>query len=91
MIYSENSINILTAMTYKGIGRAWIVKNLRGDETVDTIVNLLNIDAKEDCHITLVNFDRNKERLREDVLRLEDFMDGIVAFGDERFPHSKGM
>ena len=33
MIYSENSINILTAMTYKGIGRAWIVKNLRGDET----------------------------------------------------------
>ncbi len=90
MIYSENSINILTAMTYKGIGRAWIVKNLRGDERVDTIVNLLNIDAKEDHHITLEDFERNKERIREDVLRLEDFMDGIVAFGDERFPHSRG-
>ena len=77
-------------MTYKGIGRAWIVKNLRGDETVDTIVNLLNIDAKEDCHITLEDFERNKERIREDVLRLEDFMDGIVAFGDERFPHYRG-
>lgn len=90
MIYSENSIKILTAKTYKSIGRAWIVKNLRGNETVDTIVNLLNIDAKEDHHITLEDFERNKERIREDVLRLEDFMDGIVAFGDERFPHYRG-
>ena len=90
MIYSENSINILTAKTYKGIGRAWIVKNLRENETVDTIVHLLNIDAKEDYHITLEDFERNKERIREDILRLEGFIDGIVAIGDERFPHYRG-
>lgn len=90
MIYSENSINILTAKTYKGIGRAWIVKNLRENEKVDTIVNLLNIDAKEDYHITLEDFERNKERIREDVLRLESFIDGIVAIGDETFPHYRG-
>ena len=90
MIYSENSINILTAKTYKGIGRAWIVKNLKENETVDTIVNLLNIDAKEDYHITLEDFERNKERIREDILRLEGFIDGIVAIGDERFPHYRG-
>ena len=90
MIYSENSINILTAKTYKGIGRAWIVKNLRENETVDTIVHLLNIDAKEDYHITLEDFERNKKRIREDVLRLEGFIDGIVAIGDENFPHYRG-
>lgn len=90
MIYSENSINILTAKTYKGIGRAWIVKNLRENETVDTIVNLLSIDTKEDYHITLEDFERNKEKIREDVLRLEGFIDGIVAIGDETFPHYRG-
>ena len=90
MIYSENSINILTAKTYKGIGRAWVVKNLRENETVDTIVNLLNIDTKEDYHITLEDFERNKERIREDILRLEGFIDGIVAIGDETFPNYRG-
>ena len=86
MIYSENSINILTAKTYKDIGRAWIVKNLRKNKTVDTIVNLLN---KEDYHITLEDFERNKERIREDIRSLEG-IDGIVAVGDETFPHYRG-
>lgn len=47
MIYSDNAINILTVKTYRGIGRAWIVKNLKGNESVDTIVFLLNRDAKK--------------------------------------------
>lgn len=82
MIYSDNSINILTAKTYKDIGRAWIVKNLRKKETVDTIVNLL--------HITLEDFESNKKRIREDILKLEGFVDGIVAIGDETFPRYRG-
>ena len=28
MKYTENSLNILTAKSYKGIGNSWIVKNL---------------------------------------------------------------
>ena len=90
MIYSDNAINILTAKTYKGIGRAWIVKNLRGNETVDTIVSLFNRDAKEDYHITLEDFERNKKRIQEDILRLEGFMDGVVAIGDNNFPPYRG-
>ena len=46
MKYTENSINILTAKSYKGIGNAWIVKKLRGNESVDTIVSLLNKTIK---------------------------------------------
>lgn len=90
MIYSDNAINILTTKTYRGIGRAWIVKNLRGNETVNTIVSLLNKDAKEDYHITLEGFEKNKERIREYILKFERFMDGAVAIGDKNFPPYRG-
>ena len=42
MKYTDNSLNILTAKSYKRIGNAWIVKNLKGSESIDTIVSLLN-------------------------------------------------
>ena len=71
MNYSDNTIHILSAKTYKGIGRAWIVKNLRGNETVNNIVSLLNRDAKEDYLITVEDFERNKVRIRADIQRLE--------------------
>ena len=90
MIYSDNAINILTAKICKGIGRAWIVKNLRGNETVDSIVSLLKKDAKKDCDKTLENFEKNKKKIREDILRLGDFMDGAVAIGDKNFPPYRG-
>jgi DNA processing protein len=90
MIHSDNAINILTAKTYKGIGRAWIVKNIRGNEAVDTIVALLNRDAKEDRHITIDDFESYKEGIQEGVLRLEGFVDGVAAVGDNDFPPYRG-
>jgi DNA processing protein len=90
MIYSDNAINILTAKIYKGIGRAWIVKNLKSYESVDAIVSLLNRDSKEDDTIAVVDFERNKERIKGDILRLETCMDGVVAIGDKTFPPYRG-
>ena len=90
MLYSENVINLLTAKTYNGIGRAWIVKNLKGNESVNTIVSRLNRDAKEDYHITIEEFEKNKERIKKDILRLEGFVDGVVAIGDTNFPPYRG-
>ena len=46
MKYTDNSLNILTAKYFKGIGNAWIVKNLKGNESIDTIVSLLNKTIK---------------------------------------------
>ena len=46
MKYTNNSLNILTAKYYKGIGNAWIVKNLKGNESIDTIVSILNKTIK---------------------------------------------
>jgi len=90
MIYSDNTINILTAKTYKGIGRAWIVKNLKGNEPVETIVTLLNRDAKEDCHITVDDFESKASIIKNKIKNLEGFVDGVVAIGDDGFPPYRG-
>ena len=89
MKYTENSLNILTAKYYKGIGNAWIVKNLKGNENVDTIVSLLNNKIEEKT--TVEEF----ERLRKDfetklVEKFEECCDGFVAFGDNNFPQYRG-
>jgi len=89
MNYSENAINILTAKTYKGIGRAWIVKNLKGNES-NTIVSLLKKDSKEDYAITIEDFNNKREILKNKIQKLEGFMDGVVAIGDNRFPSCRG-
>ncbi len=90
MFYTENAINILTAKTYKGIGRAWIVNNLKGNESVDTIVSLLNATSKTDFTITTDNFEENKSILQASLEKLEDFTDGLTAIGDANFPQFRG-
>ena len=90
MNYSENTINILAAKTYKGIGKAWIVKNLKDNESIDTIVSLLNKDAKEDYRITCEDFESNRKRIKNEIQKLEEFMDGVVAIGDDDFPPYRG-
>lgn len=90
MNYSDNAINIMVAKTYKGIGRAWIVKNLKGSEAVERIVSLLNRDSKEDYQITPEEFERDKERIKDIIQRLEGFIDGVVAIGDSEFPSFRG-
>lgn len=34
MKYSDNAINIIATKSFKNIGRAWINKNLKGNENV---------------------------------------------------------
>ncbi len=89
MKYTENSLNILTAKYFKGIGNAWIVKNLKGNESVDTIVSLLNNKIEEKT--TVEEF----ERLRKDfetklIEKFEECCDGFVAYGDNNFPQYRG-
>jgi DNA processing protein len=91
MNYTENALNILIAKTYKGIGRAWIIKNLKGNERVETIVSLLNKGLKEGFSTSIDEFERKKTRLQEYLKKMEDFLDGIVAIGDVNFPPYRGI
>lgn len=91
MKYTENALNILTAKSYKGIGNAWIVKHLKGNETVDTIVSLLNKSIK-DKPTTVEEFENLRENFESRLTaKFTDWCDGFVALGDNDFPQHRGM
>jgi len=90
MKYTDNAINIITTKTFKGIGRAWINKNLKGNESPDTIVSLLNKNSKQDDEVTIDDFEFSKTKIINQLDKLEEFCDGIVAIGDKNFPKYRG-
>jgi DNA processing protein len=91
MKYSDNALNILTAKSYKGIGNAWIVKNLKGNESVETIVSLLNKTIKGE-QTNEDEFERLKNNFEKKLIEKFDneICDGIVALGDKNFPQHRG-
>ncbi len=89
MKYTENSINILTAKSYSGIGNAWIIKNLKGNDKVEFIVDQLN--NKINCKTNLDEFDRKKKEFENILIqKFENYCDGFVAYGDHDFPKHRG-
>lgn len=90
MKYSENAINIMAARIYKGIGRAWIVKNLSTPKPVDTIVRLLHKSVKSGDEVTINDFNKKKETLHRILAKSSGVIDGVVAIGDDNFPPHRG-
>ncbi|NBA75574.1 DNA-binding protein [Emticicia sp. ODNR4P] len=91
MRYTDNALNILTTKSYKGIGNAWIVKNLKGNESVKTIVTLLNKTIKGD-QTNEDEFEHLKSNFEKELLEKFDnqLCDGVVAIGDIDFPQHRG-
>jgi DNA processing protein len=92
MKYSDNALNILTTKSYKGIGNAWIVKNLKGNERVETIVTLLNKTIKDDP-TNVEEFESLKNNFEKKLNEKfdNDYCDGVVALGDKEFPQHRGI
>lgn len=84
MTYTDNALNILTTMIYKGIKNAWITNNLKGNEDIDTIISLLNkkLDTNEN------DFFERREKIEYKINNLSN-CDGVIAIGDKNFPQSK--
>ncbi len=87
---TENALNVLAVKTYRGIGRAWVVRNLRGNESAERLVALLNESAKKDKPITQVDFDIVRSKISDSIAKLAAFSDGVVAIGDKDFPSYRG-
>ena len=87
MNYTENALNVLVAKSCKGIGRAWVVRNLAGGETVDAVVSLLNDGSRD---ITVDWFESGRVALKGVLDGLGGYVDGVVAFGDAGFPPCRG-
>lgn len=82
MIYSENALNVLTALRYKGIGKAWIVRNFNPKDSLEKLVIALKTTEQDFIE------ERNKVKIA--VKTMEGFADGLVAFGDNKFPLHRG-
>ena len=82
---TDNILNILTAMEFKGVGNAWIVNNLKGGESAEEIVVRLN--AKKTV-ATIGEFLSKKETVRNFLNQLYKEVDGFgaTALGDDDFP-----
>lgn len=82
MKYSDNALNILTARTYPQKGPAWIDKNLRGNEDLPILYQLLETHEYE--------FLKKRERIETAINKLGNCIDGLVALGDHDFPPIRG-
>lgn len=90
MEISQNAVNILACKNYKGIGTAWIANNIKGNESTDKLVNLLENSISKDFQVSLEGFQRIQDKIRHDLSRVSSYLDGIVALGDKDFPIPRG-
>lgn len=91
MKFTENAINVMAARTFKGIGRAWIVKNLSTPKSEADIVESINKSLeKRNEQITTDQFNKQKSRLKEILADAKGLIDGVVALGDKDFPLHRG-
>ncbi len=90
MKYTENAENVMAARIYRGIGRAWVIKNLSVPKSDTEIVKLLNATPKIGSPVSLENFNRKKETLRRVLAESSHAIDGVVAIGDDNFPPHRG-
>lgn len=87
--YTQNCINILTAIQYKGIGKAWIVSNWRKGLTDEAIVEMINISTKGE-KTTVSEFNARRQAFLRKIETRADSIDGIVSWMDEDYPHCRG-
>lgn len=83
MQISDNALNVLAACEYRGIGKAWINKNLRGGESIAQIVGLI---ADRDVSSDVEGFESRRAAIKAEISALGDAIDGVVAIGDADFP-----
>lgn len=89
MIYSNNCINILTAIQYKGIGRAWIVSNWREKLQADDIVEMINKSTTGE-KTSVQEFNDIRQNVINSVESQDSFADGLVGWGDGQYPFCRG-
>lgn len=90
MKYTENAINVLVTRAFKGIGRAWFVKNWTPNLTVANIVDLINQTRRGEVLISLSDFESKRHTILTLLMSSRDSVDGVVAIGDENFPAYRG-
>lgn len=87
MNISNNSLNLLSANAFKGVGSGWINSNLIG-KNEDEILGLLSKQQKKE--ISNFDFEEIKENILKNIKNLGEFCDGVISINDKFFPTIKG-
>lgn len=87
--YSNTGLNTLTALTYKGIGKAWIVKHHNLLKSDDSIVEILNASVATQ-NITTEDFQSQKSNIESQLISRKHELDGLTVIGDSDFPIYRG-
>lgn len=90
MNYTKNALNVLAVRTFKGIGRAWFVKNWQPNLTDMDIVALINQGNKGDVPATIGDLEQKRTAIKRLLEQSQGCMDGVVALGDKDFPKHRG-
>lgn len=82
MKYTDNSLNILTALQVKGIGKGWINQFMNRKYDLEDLISAIR---KKDDGYTLEFFLHEKAKI-EKYLEEYEYADGVIAVGDTLFP-----
>lgn len=87
MKYTDSALNIATALTCSPVRNAWIINNLRGNESDEEMLNLIKSTTKDkNKTLTLQEFQNKKYEVAQKLDSLGNFVDGCVGLFDEKFP-----
>lgn len=88
---TQSTLLIATALTYKGIGSSWIIKNQEKLTDIEHLVALLQRDVRRD------EVPPNIQHFRETLTRVEQQhngiltrIEGVISFLDPTFPDLRG-
>lgn len=90
MKISENTINMLASLYFKGIGKAWVINNSVWNKSVEEIVSLVSNKTKQDEIEVSVQFEDFKIKVCSLISSYEGIADGIIGIGDPGFPECRG-
>ncbi|MDO4692083.1 MAG: DNA-processing protein DprA [Porphyromonadaceae bacterium] len=88
--YNEKAVNILAALSIKGIGRSWIIKHQQYLQSVQHLVAAIR-GKTQSVNFSELDFIKLKNDVISDLRKLESHCDGIVCLGDKDFPYCRGI
>lgn len=87
--YTQNSINILAAIRYKGIGKAKIVSYWHKDFSDEAIVELINQFTTGE-QTSLGEYNAVRQNIVQRISQIDSYADGIIGWLDEEYPFCRG-
>lgn len=88
MKYTENALNILAAKSFKNIGAQKIVDYITNKDDISSIVSKLSRFSTD--NMTITEFQERKNKIKYKFENSDLGADGVVAFGDDKFPKVRG-